>query len=149
MTDNMMKENKKSPPCLANAFLSSYYLSSTWLIYDITSMSSQCFSFIILSVIDLLIYDDNMMKEKHWLDMEVIYRHILTRSVTDNMMKENHWLDMEVIYRPPCLASAFLSSYYLSSTWLIYDVTSMSSQCFSFIILSVLDLVNIWPHLHV
>jgi phosphoribosylaminoimidazole-succinocarboxamide synthase len=42
---------------------------------------------------------DNMMKEKHWLDMEVIYRHILTRSMTDNMMKEKHWLDMEVIYR--------------------------------------------------
>jgi hypothetical protein len=36
------------------------------------------------------------MKEKRRPDMEVIYRHILTRPVTDNMMKEKHWLDMEV-----------------------------------------------------
>ena len=36
------------------------------------------------------------IKEKHWLDMEVIYRHVLTRSMTDNMIKEKNWLDMEV-----------------------------------------------------
>jgi hypothetical protein len=29
--------------------------------------------------------------------MEVIYRHVLTRSMTDNMMKEKHWLDSEEI----------------------------------------------------
>jgi hypothetical protein len=73
---------------------------------------------------------DNMMKEKHWLDMEVISRHVLTRSMTDNMTKEKHWLNMEV------------KSYNI-------QVNYMSNQCFSFIILSVIDLVNIWRHLHV
>jgi DNA helicase TIP49 (TBP-interacting protein) len=36
-----------------------------------------------------------MMKEKHWLDMEVT--SFINRSMTDNMMKEKHWLDMEVM----------------------------------------------------
>jgi hypothetical protein len=72
MTDNMMKEKHWLDMEVTCAFLSSYYLSPTWLIYDVTSMSIQCFSFIILSVIDLVNITDNMIKEKHWLDMEVM-----------------------------------------------------------------------------